>query len=176
MGTVFVLFWLIVGYLHFSTIDFRYFRFWPFDRLIFIGFRIFSLFVLLWIYAGNHDLVTSRGDVGFARTEVWLKWQCDKCSGILTDRNMRWNLCFPEWVVQKYFDGFPGSRGTGMRGPLTPQLDDKKNWDFKSPSLILLPRLMARSSGATPGAGVAPSWGCSELGTRIHQKKCTYIC
>ena len=50
-----------------------------------------------------------------------------------------------------------------MEKPLTSvykstiQRDYNLNRDFATPSLLLLPRLMARSSGASPGARVVPS-------------------
>ena len=70
---------------------------------------------------------------------------------------------FPNRLQKLIFGWF--SRATGNRderGPLTPQLVDNKNRDFKTLSLLLPPRLMTRSSDATPGARVVPSQGNAE--------------
>ena len=72
-----------------------------------------------------------------------------------------------------YLDDFLGSRGTRMRGPLTSAYCSTKRL-FSTrhvfstriiprttpPYFLLLQRLMARLSGATPGARVVPSVVC----------------
>ena len=116
---------------------------------------------------GRWDLLVPKSD--WTGSVIYVK---------LTDGNMRWNLCFPDWVAENIFlDDFPGSRGTGMRGPLT----SEHSWTATiinntiTPSLILFPRLMARLSGATPGARVVPCCSCGLLQKRLRSRGFSFL-